>query len=227
MSYKNINQGFDELLSKMKKKYSDSEESFEPEEIAYQTIIESKIMGFPKRYRDASFDKYQLVGTPEQQQRQKKLIWFLRANKPVVMYGNNGTGKTMLAFASIREQIEQSKSASYVSLLDIIDEVKETFGTGTSALRIIDKYVGYDYLVIDEMDKSYGSATEFLNIFRIVNGRYNAEKPTVLITNASTDDVIEIVGRSAYERIVEDGTAVKMDWDSYRKPGNKKEASNG
>ena len=95
------------------------------------------------------------------------------------------------------------------------------------ALRIIDKYVGYDYLVIDEMDKSYGSATEFLNIFRIVNGRYNAEKPTVLITNASTDDVIEIVGRSAYERIVEDGTAVKMDWDSYRKPGNKKEASNG
>ena len=72
MSYKNINQGFDELLSKMKKKYSDSEESFEPEEIAYQTIIESKIMGFPKRYRDASFDKYQLVGhtrattTPEE-----------------------------------------------------------------------------------------------------------------------------------------------------------------
>ena len=226
MGYKNIRQGFEELIAKMERKY-EAGDKFEPEEISPQAMIESKLMDFPKRYRDASFDKYEFTGTAEQQRRQNNLVRSLKADRPVVMYGNNGTGKTMLAFASIREQILKGKSAKYVSLLDLIDEVKETFSTSVSPMRIVEKYVNYDYLVIDEMDKSYGSATEFLNIFRIVNGRYIAEKPTVLITNASVNDVIEIVGRSVYERIVEEGTSVSMDWASYRGKKLIKEADNG
>lgn len=210
-----------QLLARLREEHR-TEEKHEPIGIITRdTIVNSEISKFPKRYQDASFEAYELYGTVEQQERQRRLVQFLQEGKSVVMYGNNGTGKTMLAFASIRDKIVKGMSTRYVSLLDVIDEIKDTFSTGVSPLRIVEKYIGYDYLVIDEMDKSYGTPTEFINIFRILNGRYMDKKPTVLITNASKDDVISIVGRSSYERIVEDGTAVNMNWDSYRRPGNK------
>lgn len=210
-----------QLLARLREEHR-TEEKHEPIGIITRdTIVNSEISKFPKRYQDASFEAYEFYGTVEQQERQRRLVQFLQEGKSVVMYGNNGTGKTMLAFASIRDKIVKGMSTRYVSLLDVIDEIKDTFSTGVSPLRIVEKYIGYDYLVIDEMDKSYGTPTEFINIFRILNGRYMDKKPTVLITNASKDDVISIVGRSSYERIVEDGTAVNMNWDSYRRPGNK------
>jgi DNA replication protein DnaC len=210
-----------QLLARLREEHR-TEEKHEPIGIITRdTIVNSEISKFPKRYQEASFEAYEFYGTVEQQERQRRLVQFLQEGKSVVMYGNNGTGKTMLAFASIRDKIVKGMSTRYVSLLDVIDEIKDTFSTGVSPLRIVEKYIGYDYLVIDEMDKSYGTPTEFINIFRILNGRYMDKKPTVLITNASKDDVISIVGRSSYERIVEDGTAVNMNWDSYRRPGNK------
>nr|WP_319775988.1 ATP-binding protein [uncultured Sphaerochaeta sp.] len=219
--FKTSKEDFPQLIERLKKE-NKTEEKHEPIGfITREMLVDMEIAKFPKRYQEASFEAYRFYGTPEQQERQRKLVHFLEKGKSVVMYGNNGTGKTMLAFASMRDKIVKGMSTKYISLLDLIDEIKETFNTGVSTLRIIEKYIGYDYLVIDEMDKSYGTPTEFINIFRIVNGRYMEEKPIVLITNASKLDVIAIVGRSSYERIVEDGTAVLMDWDSYRKPDNK------
>jgi len=210
-----------QLLARLREEHRTDERHEPIGIITRDTIVNSEISKFPKRYQDASFEAYEFYGTVEQQERQRRLVQFLQEGKSVVMYGNNGTGKTMLAFSSIRDKIVKGMSTRYVSLLDVIDEIKDTFSTGVSPLRIVEKYIGYDYLVIDEMDKSYGTPTEFINIFRILNGRYMDKKPTVLITNASKDDVISIVGRSSYERIVEDGTAVNMNWDSYRRPGNK------
>ena len=51
---------------------------------------------FPERYRNLTFADFRFHGTPEQMASQRKLVAFLKAGKPAVMYGNNGAGKTML-----------------------------------------------------------------------------------------------------------------------------------
>ena len=180
------------------------------------TLEELRLSRFPARYKDATFEGYRFYGTAEQQDRQRKLIDHLRRGKSVVMYGNNGTGKTMLAFCAIREQILLGNEAVYASMADIVDEVKQGFSDNIASSRIVDKYIGYDYLVIDEMDKAYGTPTEFLSIFKIINGRYVTRRPTVLISNASDSEVIDIIGKSSFERVVEDGAKVNMNWESYR-----------
>lgn len=180
------------------------------------TLEELRLSRFPERYKDVTFESYRFYGTVEQQDRQRKLINHLRRGKSVVMYGNNGTGKTMLAFCAIREQILLGREAVYASMADIVDEVKQGFSDNIASSRIVDKYIGYDYLVIDEMDKAYGTPTEFLSIFKIINGRYVTRRPTVLISNASDSEVIDIIGKSSFERVVEDGAKVNMNWESYR-----------
>lgn len=180
------------------------------------TLEELRLSRFPERYKDVTFESYRFYGTVEQQDRQRKLINHLRRGKSVVMYGNNGTGKTMLAFCAIREQILLGREAVYASMAGIVDEVKQGFSDNIASSRIVDKYITYDYLVIDEMDKAYGTPTEFLSIFKIINGRYVTRRPTVLISNASDSEVIDIIGKSSFERVVEDGAKVNMNWESYR-----------
>ena len=180
------------------------------------TLEELRLSRFPERYKDVTFESYRFYGTVEQQDRQRKLIDHLRRGKSVVMYGNNGTGKTMLAFCAIREQILLGNEAVYASMADIVDEIKQGFSDNIASSRIVDKYIGYDYLVIDEMDKAYGTPTEFLSIFKIINGRYVTRRHTVLISNASDSEVIDIIGKSSFERVVEDGAKVNMNWESYR-----------
>lgn len=180
------------------------------------SALEVKLNWFPKRYQLVTFSSYRFYGTAEQMSRQKKLVDCLRNGRPVVMYGNNGTGKTMLAFCAIRQQLMLGKDAVYTTLTDVVDGIKNCFSANINPIRVVDQYVKPDYLVIDEIDKGYGTETEFLNIFRIVNGRYNEKKSTVLISNASKDDVIKVVGQGAFDRIAEDGVVAFMDWPSYR-----------
>jgi DNA replication protein DnaC len=181
------------------------------------SAIDVRLNLFPPRYRDAQFSKYELVGTEEQKSKQVKLIQYLRGMNSVIMYGNNGTGKTLLAYASMRDKIEKGYSPIYITFLDLMTIIKESYGTnGASPIRLIEEYKRCDYLVIDEIDKSYGTTNEFLILNQIVNARYSNRKPMVLISNSGTTDIIEVLGKSTFERIVEDGPAVYMDWPSYR-----------
>ena len=172
---------------------------------------------FPERYRDVTFSDFEYVGTEEQKSIQKKLIWHLKNSNPVLMYGNNGTGKTMLAYASMRDLIEKGMSPLYVTLFNLMSEIKESFNSEVLTSRIMEKYLNCDSLFIDEIDKSYRTATEFFYFFNIINSRYSSNKPTVLISNAGESDIMDVVGISNYERIVEDGVAAHKNMESYRK----------
>lgn len=182
------------------------QEAIERERQYEATIVFSNFMKkVPARYKQASFDSFE--GHEEK-------VEFLKSGKSAVIFGGNGTGKTHLGYALCRHFAEQGKYARYVLAYEFFEDIKDSFDRGNTR-SVLRGYAGHDYLVIDEVDKAYGSPTEFVHLYHLVNERYNRMLPTVLITNAT--NLVEQLGSSVLDRIASDGAIIEMAGENYRK----------
>lgn len=62
----------------------------------------------------------------------------------------------------------------------------------------------------------FGSDAEKLILFEIINGRYEAVKPTILLSNLNIDGLKGYMGERVVDRLREGGKADRFDWPSYR-----------
>lgn len=164
----------------------------------------------PLRFKNATFDTF--ICTSE---KQESVIEFLKKGKSAIIYGSNGTGKTHLAFASCFYQVSKGKTAKYVLAFDFFNEIRKSFGDYSTDM-VIAKYEDVDYLVIDEIDKTQGTPMEFPYLYSLINKRYNAMLPTVLVTNARPDEFQEIIGVSALDRVASEGKVIDLTGENYR-----------
>lgn len=174
------------------------------------SISEKFLSSVPKRYINSTFSNY-LCDTDKQ----KAIVAYLKQGKSAIIYGSNGTGKTHLAYACCFHQISQNKTAKYILAFDFFNEIRDSFDTHTSN-DIVMQYAKYDYLVIDEVDKTQGTAMEFAYLYSLINRRYNDIKPTVLVTNSKPDELKVIVGASVIDRIGSDGKIIELSGENYR-----------
>ena len=136
------------------------------------------------------------------------------SGRSAIIYGSNGTGKTHLAYASVRHQIEQGKKAQYVLAYDFFSEVRQSFADD-STHAVMNRYAGADYLVIDEVDKSFGSKTEFVYLYTLVNRRYNdISRPYLSRTQGK--DLVSVIGASTISRVAGDGAIIELVGEDYR-----------
>lgn len=169
---------------------------------------------FPKRYRNATFDTYTC-----ETDRVRRIVEFMKTGKSAVIYGPNGTGKTLLSFCAIRHQLEQGVSAAYLLAADFFDEIRKTFNSkDKDPADVLEKYAAFGYLVIDEVDKIHGSQTEFVYLYRLINRRYNDMRHTVVIGNSENkSDIADVIGNSAVTRIASEGTTIELSGKDWRK----------
>jgi DNA replication protein DnaC len=158
-------------------------------------------------------------------ERQKKALslanWFIENHGKVsgmIFIGKTGTGKNHLACGIIHKIIEQGGTALITTAMKIIRTIKDSW-TDREAKEgdIIDLYTQPGLLVIDEIGVQFGSDTEKLYISEIINDRYEAMKPTLLLGNIKLDELIEQLGDRPIDRFREGGKIVQFDWESHRK----------
>jgi DNA replication protein DnaC len=82
---------------------------------------------------------------------------------------------------------------------------------------LITKYTSTSMLIIDEIGVQFGSDSEMVQMFEVMNKRYGEMLPTVLISNLQMDELCKLLGDRIIDRMREDdGIAVRMDWESNR-----------
>ena len=144
-----------------------------------------------------------------------------RLKRNFVMLGNCGTGKTHLACAIGMEAVRQSKTVLFATASEIIRLVQAAHKSDTETeWGMMQEFEQLDLLIVDEVGVQYATESANRIITEIVNARYNAEKPTVFISNLGADEFQAVMGERAMSRMMEDGCKPFVcDWADYRKGG--------
>lgn len=138
----------------------------------------------------------------------------------LVLSGVTGTGKTLLATELAEAYMAKTtRTVKYATASNLTSEIRATYdGGGTKTEESeIRRFSEYGLLILDEIDMMRGSDNDIMLLTEIVNRRYNAGKPVVVITNKSRETLAEFVGERIDDRLYEGGFSIVFAWASFRR----------
>jgi DNA replication protein DnaC len=178
--------------------------------------------GIEDRYLNCTFKSY--MGHEKELHEVKRYLHRFIQNKkqtsPLFLCGKFGTGKTHLGCAMINHLITTGVCRGfYTTLRAMARDIRESrsFSNDKSEQEMVDKYVQYPFLVLDEVGLQSGTNDEKMTIFDVMNGRYNKYHPTVIISKLTYKDLVKFLGAEVMDRFKgSDGDMVVFDWESER-----------
>jgi DNA replication protein DnaC len=154
----------------------------------------------------------------------------------IVAWGKRGTGKTQIAYqiahkATFRDAHfpqewkdrfalpVKTRPCVYTKAMDIFMRMKNGFSRPNqpSELEIVNGLIDAAFLVIDEAHVRGETKYEDDKLTHIIDKRYDAMRPTMLITNLTNKDFAAQLSPSILNRIEEIGGGIECNWESYRK----------
>jgi DNA replication protein DnaC len=201
------------------------------EELKRQIRLREKLgaAAVPRRFESKCFSEY-VTDTPEKKAALEKCKAYAdnfrenyRVGRNLILIGSPGTGKTHLA-AALANYLnhETNYTAAYRTIGGVLQSIKETYnGDGRETEgSIIAGLKSVDLLVLDEIGATRESPSDFelSTIFAIINGSYEDEMPTVIISNLSADGLTQAMGDRCVDRLREGSpVVVQFKWESVRR----------
>ena len=183
-------------------------------------------IGISKRHKECTFKSYKPANETAEKIHKSCIDYAenfeenRQLGKSLIFCGTTGTGKTHLSCAIANQIVEQqNKTAVFIRALKIIRSIKDTYSKGCEQTeqQAIDRFLLPDLLIIDEIGVQFGSDTEKMILFEIINDRYESMKPTILISNLALDKLSEFAGDRVIDRMKENGGIIfNFKWESYR-----------
>lgn len=192
--------------------------------------------GIPKRFQTRSLDTY----VPETLFQEKALAFsntyadgfdeVLETGRCAIFIGRPGTGKTHLSCGiGLRIMRCDNRTVLFTSVLRAVRRIKKSWRRDSleSESGAIAAFVFPDLLILDEVGQQFGSETEKLLLFDVLNERYEQLKPTLLLSNVPLEDyedkgqikpgVKSFLGERIFDRLRENGgECVILDGESMR-----------
>lgn len=182
---------------------------------------------WPEKLKEAGFPARQCArlagGLFGESERMADVLWpkIATGDCILILYGNRGAGKTLMACEWSKRRVESGKAAGrYAKCADIIAEIKSTWHDGGKSIGteqdVLRKYRSTKYLVIDEFHEKGASEWEARTLINILDHRYDSMLVTVLIANLSEAEASKVINPSVIDRANETGGMVVCNWKSYR-----------
>ncbi len=135
--------------------------------------------------------------------------------KNLIIFGENGLGKTYMLSALCNSLIKAGKIVVYQSAPVLIERLKaEAFSNEETNIEEILKEC--DLLIIDDLGKEYISDYSISHLFNIINERYNNKKSIAISTNIHINNLHKEYGEAIQSRLIENGTLLEFNGENLR-----------
>lgn len=139
----------------------------------------------------------------------------LAAGRGLILLGNPGTGKNHLATAICKAVRASKRTVLRVKASEFLDaywgkdfKEREAWMQELAAVHL---------LILDEVGRSSSTASAQNAFFRLIDARYEAVRPTMVLSNLDRQGVIDVMSEAAYDRLREAGACrLTFDWQSLR-----------
>ncbi|CAN7562534.1 ATP-binding protein [Pseudomonas umsongensis] len=166
----------------------------------------------PRRFQGKSFADYR-AETQEQAKNLAACVDYaehfqqhLADGRCVVMTGKPGTGKTHLA-AAIAGYVMTNTGATavYRTVGSILTHIKGSYDTRAeyTEAEAFAALIKPSLLIIDEVGATKPTEFELATLFAIINGRYEEQLPTIVISNIDAKKLGEVLGERSVDRLRE------------------------
>lgn len=147
----------------------------------------------------------------------KNIIEDFLIGKNLILFGNYGTGKTMLMsiLCDIAAQ-EYLFNCKFVNIVDLLHEIQSSFKSEKDTIKIIDRYKTADFLFLDDIDKK--APTPYLKeiLYSLVNYRVEKELPIIVSFNHTLEELDSAFGEAVVSRIAENAQVVHFAHENMR-----------
>ena len=181
--------------------------------------------GIPERFRTRTLDSF-VADTDEKRHALEFATRYandfddvFKTGRSALFLGQPGTGKTHLAAGIGLQIMERGYSVHFTTVMRAIRRVKDTWSRFSveTQTEAINSLVYPSLLTLDEVGVQFGSETEKLILFDVLNERYEGRLPTLLLSNHTLQEVKAFLGERIFDRLREDGgEVIGFNWESHR-----------
>lgn len=132
--------------------------------------------------------------------------------------GETGVGKTHMATAIANNLMMKGHSVMYISSLNFISRMKRAWTASAveSEDEIVEAFMPFDLLVIDELGKGTLDAKEKGMIFRLIDRRHEENKPMIGISRYPERKLGELIEPDTIRRLKSGGgRTINFDWPAF------------
>jgi DNA replication protein DnaC len=146
---------------------------------------------------------------------------FLARASNIVFIGPTGVGKTGLSIGLLLKGLEAGYRGLFIKAQDLFDQMYASLADRSSR-KLLDRLIGIDLLVIDEMGYLNLRPEQSNIFFKLMEERYG-RKATIISTNLEYDDWYEFLGQkemvgALLDRLRHRCTTIRVDGPSLRQP---------
>tara|TARA_Y100000034_G_scaffold29728_1_gene36176 strand:+ start:51364 stop:51927 length:564 start_codon:yes stop_codon:yes gene_type:complete len=136
--------------------------------------------------------------------------------KNVILYGNNGTGKSMLMNIALKNLLHRGKEVYVIDFRMLVNEYVSSWGRSD----LINHILTVDYLGIDDLGKEYNISDNskelaVTTLDFIMRYRYQRELSTWLTFNFGLKDIKPVYGEHLASLLKRNTIAVTFDGSDY------------